>query len=143
MANGLSLTGAGESAGVFDCPGCKKTINIADAVCPYCGVTIDRETAEREVARMEKINRACSDAVFLRTAILLWPVSWLLMLVPIIGWVGLGGSILLFFVLVFLIIRWWVRNYNLRSTEADFKRARTTVLVITALVAVFALLRAL
>jgi hypothetical protein len=92
---------------------------------------------------MEKINRACSDAVFLRTAILLWPVSWLLMLVPIIGWVGLGGSILLFFVLVFLIIRWWVRNYNLRSTEADFKRARTTVLVITALVAVFALLRAL
>jgi hypothetical protein len=39
----------------------------------------------------------------------------------------------LLFAVPFLAIRWWVRFHGIQADDADFRRARTTVIVISAL----------
>lgn len=133
MANNLSLSGAGEQYGLFECPNCKQTIDDSAPQCRYCSVTIDSSAAQAAVERMSKINRACSDASFLRTAAISIFAFFGIMLVPFFGLLGICGYYFLIFAVPFLTIRWWVRFHGIRTDDRDFRRARTTVIVISVL----------
>jgi len=133
MAKNLSLTGASEQCGVFECPNCKQTIDVSALQCRYCSVTIDSSAAQAAAESMSKINQACSDASFLRTASISIFAFFGMMFVPFFGLLGICGYYFVLFAVPFLAIRWWLRFHGIRTDDHDFRRARTTVIVISAL----------
>jgi hypothetical protein len=133
MAKSLSLvTGAG-SLGLFECPNCKQTIDSSAVVCRFCSVPIDPAAAEAAAEKMSRINQACSDASFLRTAAISIFVFFGIMFIPFLSLLGICGYYFLLFAVPFLAIRWWVRFHSIRTDDRDFRRAKTTVIIVSAL----------
>jgi hypothetical protein len=136
VGNNLSLTGADENLGIFECPACKQTIDASAEKCRYCSVTIDPAAAKAAAEKMSRINQACSDASFLRTAAFSVLVFIGVMFIPFMGLLGIVGYYFLLVAVPFLAIRWWVKFGGLQTDESDFRRARTTVIVISALIVI-------
>jgi hypothetical protein len=96
-------------------------------------VAIDPVAAEVAAERMSKVNQACSDASFLRTMAISMLVFLGIMFVPFMGLLGICGYYFLLFAVPFMTIRWWVRFHAIRADDSDFRRARTTAIVVGAL----------
>ena len=56
-----------------------------------------------------------------------------IMFFPFLGLLGIAGSYFLMFAVPIMTIRWWVRLHSLRADDREFRRARTTVIVISVL----------
>ena len=78
-----------EPVRVLQCPNCKETIDASSEQCRFCSVAIDPIAAERAADVMAKVNQACSDASFLRTAAGAILVAFVFRFLPIVG--GLGN----------------------------------------------------
>lgn len=52
----------------FPCPNCNEVINDAMERCRYCSAPIDGRAAAEAAEVQSRVNRACSDASYLRTA---------------------------------------------------------------------------
>lgn len=105
--------------------------------CRYCSVPIDPGVAQMVADRQEKVNQACSDASYLRTAAIAMYVFLGLSFVPILPLVD-WGFVILFVVVIVLLIRWQVNFSGLVTSDADYKKARRSwvislVLLIVAL----------
>jgi hypothetical protein len=134
MANSLSLTSASSNAGIFECPNCRQTIDSASTQCRFGSAAIDPAVALEATERMARLNQACSDASFLRTMAIAIFVFIGLMFIPYLtSWLGLVGYWFLTVAIPFMSVRWWVRFHAIRTDDRDFNRARTTVIVISAL----------
>jgi hypothetical protein len=133
MANSLSLTSASTNAGIFECPACKQTIDTSSTSCRFCSAIIDPAVAEAATEKMAKVNQACSDASFLRTMAIGLLVFIGLMFFPFLGLLGIVGYYFLMFAVPFMTIRWWVKFRAVRADDRDFKRAKTTVIIISVL----------
>ena len=133
MANNLSLTAVGSNTGVFECPNCKQTIDASAPQCRFCSAPIDPVAAEAAAEKMSKVNQACSNASFLRTMAISLLVFLGAMFIPFMGLLGICGYYFLAFAVPIMTIRWWVRFHNIRVDDPDFKRARTTVIIVSAL----------
>jgi hypothetical protein len=83
---------------------------------------------------MARINQACSDASFLRTMAISILVFLGLMFVPFLTWLGVCGYYFLMFAVPFMAIRWWIKFHAIRADDPDFRRAKTTVIIVSALV---------
>ena len=112
---------------VFECPGCRQTINTSLSQCPYCSAQIDRQSAEAAAALTTKVSQACNDASYVRILAGSLVAFWLLALVPFMGLVSMGGYYFLLVFVPFIAIRWWVRFSTLRSDDPDYHRARRNV----------------
>jgi len=98
-------------------------INDSMTVCRFCSVPVDPGVAQLIADRQEKANQACSDASFLRTAAIAMYVFFGLSFVPflpIVSW----GTLIVFFVVIFLLVRWQLRYGSLITDDADYKTAR-------------------
>ena len=107
----------------FRCPNCNEMINDSMTVCRFCSVPVDPGVAQLIADRQEKANQACSDASFLRTAAISMYVFFGLSFVPflpIVSW----GTLIVFFVVIFLLVRWQLRYGSLITDDADYKTAR-------------------
>ncbi len=133
MTNSLSLTSASSNAGIFECPSCKRTIDSSSTQCRFCSAVIDPSVAEAATEKMARLNQACSDASFLRTTAISILAFFGVIFIPFMTWLGLCGYYFLMFAVPFMTIRWWVKFGSLRADDRDFKRARTTVIVISVL----------
>jgi hypothetical protein len=133
MANSLSLTATSNNAGIFECPVCKQTIDASSIKCRFCSATIDPAVAQVAAEKMARVNQACSDASFLRTMAIAFLAFIGLMFFPFLGLLGLSGYWFLTFAVPFMSIRWWIKFHAIRADDRDFKRARITVIVISAL----------
>jgi len=131
MASKLSLTVASENAGIIECPNCKQTIDVTASQCRFCSAPIDPAAALVAAEKMARVNLACSDASFLRTAAISLLVFLGIMFIPFMGLLGICGYYFLALAVPFLSIRWWVRFHSIREDDPDFKRARTTVIVVS------------
>ena len=136
MANNLSLTASSGNLGIFECPACKQTIDASAGTCRYCSATIDPVAAEAAAEKMSKINQACSDASFLRTAAISVLAFIGIMFIPFFGLLGIAGYYFLLVAVPFLAMRWWVKFGRIRADDSDFRRARITVIVISALIVI-------
>jgi hypothetical protein len=94
---------------------------------------VDASAAQAAAEKMSRINQACSDASFLRTA----AVSILgflgIMFIPFMGLLGICGYYSMIIAVPSLAIRWWVRFHEIETDDPDFRRAKRTVIVISAL----------
>jgi hypothetical protein len=136
MANNLSLTAADGNLGIIECPVCKQTIDASTTQCRFCSSPIDPATAQVAAEKMAKVNQACSDASYLRTAAISILVFIGVMFIPFMGLVGLFGYYFLLIAVPVLAIRWWVRFGRIQADDSDFRRARVTVIVISVLIAI-------
>jgi hypothetical protein len=134
MADNLSLTSASSHTSIFECPNCKQTIDVTAKQCRFCSALIDPVAAEAAAEKMARINQACSDASFLRTMAISILVFLGLMFVPFLTWLGVCGYYFLMFAVPFMAIRWWIKFPAIRADDPDFRRAKTTVIIVSALV---------
>jgi len=132
MANSLSLTSTAANTGVFECPACKQTIDASSTQCRFCATVIDPAVAASAAERMARVNQACSDASFLRTMAISILVFLGVMFLPFLSLLGIVGYYFLMFAVPFMTIRWWFKFHGIRADDRDFKRARFTVIVISA-----------
>jgi hypothetical protein len=133
MANSLSLNVPSGNAGIFECPNCKQTIDTSSTQCRFCSIAIDPVAAEAAAHKMARVNRACSDASFLRTMAISIFVFVGLIFVPFLTLLGMVGYYFLTMAVPFMSILWWVKFHYIRVDDRDFNRAKSTVIVISVL----------
>ena len=108
----------------FPCPNCKEIINDSMQRCRFCSAPVDPQAASAAAEIQSRVNRACSDASFLRTAAAAMFVLLALSLVPFISLITYLGFIITFFVVLVLIIRWQIRFGRLETSDVDYQRAK-------------------
>ena len=118
---------------IFECPHCKETIDSEQTCCRFCSAAIDPGVAEKAAKTLARVNQACSDASYMRTAAIALLVFFGMMFVPLVSWYGTWGCLILFIAVLVLAVRWWIRFGIIDTDDADFIRARWTVGVISLL----------
>jgi hypothetical protein len=136
MGNSLSLTAAKENLGIFECPVCKQTIDALATQCRFCSSPIDPVAAQVAAEKMARVNQACSDASFLRTAAISVLAFIGIMFIPFFGLLRIVGYYFLLVAVPFLAIRWWVKFGRIQADDSDFRRARITVIIISVLIVI-------
>jgi hypothetical protein len=79
---------------------------------------------------MAKVNQACSDASFLKTAGGAILVAFAFRFVPFVSGLGAVAFLCLLFAVPAMAIRWWVKFSRIVSSESDFRRAKKVVAVV-------------
>jgi hypothetical protein len=92
--------------------------------CRFCSAPVDSQAASAAAEIQGRVNRACSDASFLRTTATAMFVLLALSLAPFISLITYLGFIITFFVVLVLIIRWQIRFGRLKTSDVDYQRAR-------------------
>ena len=106
----------------FPCPNCKEIINDSMKECRYCHVPIDPQWARAASDFQSRVNDACSDASYLKTAAYVMVAFLVLDLIPFVPLVWMA-YIVTFFAVIFLIIRWQTKYGSLRTPDPDYKSA--------------------
>jgi len=130
MAGTLSLSSAVQ---VFPCPSCGETINTSVQQCPFCSAPIDRATAAQSAAETSRISQACSDASYLKIMLGILIPFGLSILTPFLGLIGIVGFVFIKYAVPVMTIRWWVKYGRLKTTDSDFRKARGTVILVSAI----------
>jgi len=117
---------------VFPCPNCRETINTSMAECPFCKTAIDTATAEVAAEATSRISQACSDASYLR--IMAWALLtfFALIFVPLLNLLGVVGLWFLRLAIPFMVVRWWIKFARIQTPDLDFKGAKRSVMVVSA-----------
>ena len=106
--------------------------------CRFCSAPIDPRAASVAAELQARVNRACTDASFLRTAAAAMFVLLALSIVPFIMLLTYLGFIITFFVVLVLIVRWQIKFGRLQTKDIDYNHAKRlrTVAVVLWLVAI-------
>ena len=107
----------------FPCPECKEIINDSMAQCRYCNAPVDPQAAASAAALQSRVNQACSDASYLRTAALvMWAFLGLSFVpfVPLVSW----AFLFTFVAVLVLIVRWQLKFGTIKTDDPDYPRAR-------------------
>lgn len=123
----MSLTGT--LPDIFECPHCGETIEVSAESCRFCGAAVDRPLALHRAMILAKVNRACSDATYMRSCALALPVFFVLRFVPFFNWLGTLGFVALCFVIPVWAMIWWSRFSDLESEDPDYVKSRKAVRV--------------
>ena len=129
MAGTLSLSSTVE---VFPCPNCGETINTSLDHCSFCSTPIDRAAAEASAAETSRISQACSDASYLRIMLGALIPFGLTIFFPFLGLAGLVGFAFLKYAVPVMSVRWWVKFGRTKTSDPDFRKARKTVILVSA-----------
>jgi hypothetical protein len=129
MSGSLSLSSV---VHVFPCPNCGETINTSMQQCQFCSTAIDATSAEASAAETSKISQACSDASYLKIMLGLLIPFGLTIFFPLFGLLGLGGFIFLKYATIVMSIRWWIKFGRLTTDDRDFRSARGTTIMVSA-----------
>lgn len=130
MANSLSITSDLNKPQVFECPNCHQTIDTAGDNCRFCSAPIDPDIAVAAAAKMARINRACSDASYLRIAVLCAPAFLLIFFIPFMTLLGEFGLLFLGVATPVWIVLWCFRYLRIETDDPDYRRARKTVTIV-------------
>jgi hypothetical protein len=107
----------------FPCPSCKEIINDSMTSCRYCSAPVDPRAAAAAAETQARVNQACSDASYLKTAALLMWAFLGLSLVPFVPLVS-GAFVVTFFVVLGMVVRWQLKFGGVKTDDPDFPRAK-------------------
>jgi hypothetical protein len=130
MAGTLSLS---STIHVFPCPNCQETINTSMQQCPFCSAPIDRAAAEQSAAITSQISQACSDASYLKIMLGILLPFGVIIFFPFLGLAGLVGFVFIKYAVPVMTIRWWIKYSRIKTTDSDFRSARGTVILVSAI----------
>jgi hypothetical protein len=117
---------------VFPCPNCRETINTSMQQCPFCSAPIDGAAAEVSAGETSRVSQACSDASYLKIMLTSLIGFGLLVFVPFLGGAGLIGFVFVKYAVPVMTIRWWIKFGKLKTSDPDFRTARGTVILVSA-----------
>lgn len=144
MSDGFTVAAAMGEPTIFECPSCKETIDARAETCRFCGVKVDAGAALQAAAVLSRVNQACSDASYMKSTALALPVFFVLRFVPFLSGLGSLGFTVLLFVIPGWTLRWWLKYRKIETADADFRRARKSVLIVgitvSCLLVIFAIL---
>ena len=129
MVNSLSITSDLDKPKIFECPNCKQTIDTSASECRFCSASVDPAVAEAAAVKMARINRACSDASYLKIAALCAPAFLLILFIPFMTLMGEIGIIFLEVAVPVWIALWCFRFLRIQTDDPDFRRAKKTSLL--------------
>ena len=129
MPGTLSLS---STVHVFPCPNCQETINTSVQQCPFCSTPIDRTAAEQSAAATSRISQACSDASYLKIMLGVLIPFGVLIFFPFLGLAGIVGFVFIKYAVPVMTIRWWIKYGRIKTTDSDFRSARGTVILVSA-----------
>lgn len=113
------------SARTFPCPNCNQLVMLGVEKCRHCSAPIDAAVAEAAATTQDKVNRAYSDAMVIRNlAVGMW-VFFLVRFIPFVGIVGWIGMIALLVGVPVKLIIWQVRFGRIKTSDPDYKKAKT------------------
>jgi hypothetical protein len=142
MAEGSIAGDSTEELDVFECPHCKETIDTSADVCRFCGAKVDHKAAEQAAHLLARVDRACSDASFLRNSavvafmlalgVVLCLLRGAARIILVAGFQNVLLALCALFVILssafpFWSLRWWRKYANLQSGDEEFQSARVTV----------------
>jgi Protein of unknown function (DUF3617) len=133
---GLSLS---TQAKVVPCANCGQTINTSMLQCPYCAAPVDSAAAEASAIAFAELNRAISDASYIRVMGGVAVGIFFARFIPFLGMLSLG-FIFMEIAIPVMIIRWWARYRTIPSPDPEYRSARKTVLWVGAATVVVILL---
>lgn len=108
----------------FPCPSCGEIINEKAEVCKFCSAPVDREAAVQAGELQSKVNQACSDASYLRTAaVVMFGFLAAGLLIPFFA-IAYWAFLVTFVVLLVLLVRWQTRFGRLQSNDPDYAKAK-------------------
>lgn len=131
MSDGFAIGAASYAPTIFQCPNCNETIDAKVETCRFCGAKVDQQAALKSAQVLAKINQGCSDASYMRSTALTLPVFFALRFVPFISLLGTVGFIVLLLAIPIWAIVWWRKYAAIATTDADFLKARRTVMLIS------------
>lgn len=144
MSDGFTIGAAMGEPSIFECPSCKETIDAKAETCRFCGAKVDHEAAIKAAALLSRVNQACSDASYMKSTALALPVFFVLRFVPFLSGLGSIGFWVLLIAIPVWALRWWLKYRKIETDDADFRRARKSVLVsgivVSCLLVIFVLL---
>ncbi len=106
----------------FPCPNCNEIINDSMRECRYCHAPVDPQAARAAGELQAKVNEACSDASYAKTAAYVMAGFLLADLIPFLPLVWLG-YLVTFFAVLFLVARWQLKFGSLQTRDPDYKSA--------------------
>jgi Ca2+/Na+ antiporter len=112
----------------FACPNCNEIISDSADTCRFCKAPVDAQAAAALGEIQSKVNRACSDASFLKIAAVTMWIFLGLSAIPYLPLVGYG-FLITFFVVLILFIRWMVKFGGLQSNDADYQVAKRSAII--------------
>jgi hypothetical protein len=92
--------------------------------CRYCSMPIDRQAAAVAAETQSKVNQACSDASFARTAAVAIFIFLGLTFVPFISFFSSWAFVVTFLAVAVMLIRWQIKFGRLHSGDPDYQRAK-------------------
>ncbi|MGA9996343.1 MAG: hypothetical protein WBP93_13075 [Pyrinomonadaceae bacterium] len=107
----------------FPCPNCREIINDTMETCRYCSVPIDRQIALHAAATQSRVNEACSDASYIKTAAIAMWVFLGLSFIPLTGIFGYAFLVTLI-VVIALLVRWQVKFGDILTADPDYVQAK-------------------
>lgn len=107
----------------FPCTNCNEIINSSSTTCRFCQAPVDPVAAAFAAQNQAKVNRACSDASYLRTAATIMWIFLGLSFIPVLPLVG-GGFTLTFIVVLVMLIVWQARFSGLVTQDPDYPKAK-------------------
>jgi hypothetical protein len=107
----------------FPCPNCNEIINDSMRECKYCHAPIDPQAARAAGELQARVNQACSDASYTKTAAYLMFVFMGLNLIPFLPLVS-WGFVFTFVAVIVMIIRWQAKFGGLQTHDPDYKTAK-------------------
>jgi hypothetical protein len=101
--------------------------------CPFCSAPIDRAAAEQSAAATSQISQACSDASYLKIMLGVLIPFGVMIFFPFLGLAGIVGFVFIKYAVPVMIIRWWIKYGRIKTTDSDFRSARGTVILVSAI----------
>lgn len=110
----------------FRCPNCNEFINTDADTCRFCFAPVNRGEAEAAAEVQTKVNRACSDASYIRIVAGAMLAFLGISYVPFIGGVGACGFGITVLAVPVMLLLWQSRFGKLETDDPDFTSARKT-----------------
>jgi hypothetical protein len=107
----------------FPCPSCQEIINDRMKECRFCGVPVDPGIARQIGENQRKVNRAFSDAGYLKNAAFLMWGLLAVSLIPFVPWVS-WGFLFTFLAVIVLLVRWYLKYAEINTSDPDYQKAR-------------------
>ncbi len=107
----------------FPCPNCKEIVNDTMDQCRFCSAPIDPKVAGVAAELQGKVNQACNDGSYVKTAAVTMFVFLGLSLVPFMPFVY-WGFLFTFFAVIVMIIRWQMRFSKIQTNDPDYTQAK-------------------
>lgn len=108
----------------FRCSSCNEFISTDADRCRFCSTPVDRGSAEAASALQQKVNKACSDASYIKIVAASMYAFFGITFLPFVRVIGVVGFIITLIAVPVMLLIWRNRFGSLETNDPDFMNAK-------------------